>query len=84
MKKQSSPKTTNTKFMEIYKGSRSWHPIMRNKWIVKFSEHKGKILLIFVSSITSQTIIRYFADEDDAVMYINYILLQDASEEIPC
>lgn len=70
--------------MEIHKDSRSWHPVMRNKWIVKFSEYKGKILLIFVSSITAQTIVRYFTDEDDAVLYINYILTQNAAEEIPC
>jgi len=81
MKKQSSKLT---KFQEIKMNSRSWFPVMRNQWIIKFSEHKGNILLIFVSSMTCQTIVRYFDDEEKACTYINYILAQDASDEIPC
>jgi hypothetical protein len=81
MKKQSSKLT---KYQEIKMNTRTWFPVMRNHWIIKFSENKGNILLLFVSSITGQTIIRYFTNEDDACLYINYILAQDASEEIPC
>jgi hypothetical protein len=81
MKKQSSKLT---KYQEFKMKTRTWFPVMRNNWIIKFSEYQGNILLLFVSSITGQTIVRYFTNEDDACLYINYILLQDASDEIPC
>jgi len=81
MKKQSSKLS---KYQEIRMKTRTWFPVMRNHWIIKFSENQGNILLLIVSSITGQTIIRYFTDEDDACLYINYILTQDASDEIPC
>jgi hypothetical protein len=79
MAKQSSNKHT---YQKIKMKTRTWFPVMRNHWIIKFSEFEGKILLFFISSITGQTIIRHFVDEDMACSYINYILDQDASTEI--
>ena len=75
MAKQSS-------FQKIKMKTRTWFPVMRNHWIIKFSEFEGNILLFIVSSITSQTIVRHFVDENAACSYINYILEQDASTEI--
>jgi hypothetical protein len=60
--------------MEIKNNSKSFEPVIRNGWAIKFSTHRDcNILLLFSSIHTGQTIIRYFTDEDDAVMYINYI-----------
>jgi hypothetical protein len=67
--------------MEIKNNSRSFAPIIRNGWMIKFSTYRdNNILLIFTSMHTGQTIIRYFNDEEDAVMYINYITHQSPVE----
>ena len=68
--------------MDVIKHTRSWDPVIRNNWAIKFSVYKGFILLIFTSCITGQTIIRYFDDEDIDCQFINYILHQDPSEEL--
>ena len=60
--------------MEIKNNSKSFEPVIRNGWAIKFSTHRdSNILLVFSSIHTGQTIVRYFTDEDDAVVYINYI-----------
>ena len=67
--------------MEIKNNSRSWSPVHRNGWLIKFSVYKdSNILLLFVSRYTGQTIIRYFSEEDDACNFINYIVSHDAKE----
>jgi hypothetical protein len=61
--------------MEIKNNSKSFSPVIKNGWAIKFSTYRdNNILLIFSSIHTGQTIVRYFTDEDDAVMYINYII----------
>lgn len=58
-----------------------WHPIARNGWITKFSVYKEtNILLIIISQYTGQVIIRYFGNEDDACLFINYIHELDAEQ----
>jgi len=68
--------------LDVIRHTRSWDPVFRNDWIIKFSVYKGFILLFFTSSVTGQTIIRYFDDEDIACEFINYILHQNASENV--
>ena len=67
---------------DVIKHTRSWDPVVRNNWAIKFSVYKGFILLLFTSVITGQTVIRYFDDEDNACQFINYILSRDASDEL--
>jgi hypothetical protein len=59
--------------------SKSWSPIARNGWVIKFSTIGDDILLIFFSQYTSQTIIRHFNNEEDAIHFINYMLIRDSS-----
>lgn len=66
--------------LDINKNSKSWVPVVRNDWYIKFSIYRSNILLVFVSTITAQTIIRYFIDEDEACEYINYIVSHDAAQ----
>lgn len=67
---------------DIIKNLRSWHPVIRNDWWLKFSIYNENILLTIVSRFTGQTIFRYFSDEYEACEYINYILIQDAKRQI--
>ena len=62
--------------------TQSWAPAVRNNWVIKFSVYKCNVLLMFTSAFTSQTIIRYFADEDSACRFINFILSKDPAEEL--
>lgn len=59
---------------------RSWQPVVRKNWIIKFSVYRDYILLTFVSRYTGQTIIRQFRDEDLACEYINFILSKDPGD----
>jgi hypothetical protein len=67
-------------FTEVAKNYRTWETIEKNKWYIKFSICDEQILLIFTSSITDQTLIRYFDIEERAVDFINYIIKQDATK----
>ena len=68
--------------MEIQNNSRSWEPVNRNGWWIKFSVYKDlNILLVFVSKYTAQTIIRYFKDEDEACDFINFVIAHDPREK---
>lgn len=81
MENNSQPKRTvkETLLMDIQQNSRSWQPVIRNKWIIKFSIFETNVLLVVTSIITGQTFVRYFADEDTACEFLNYILSQDAA-----
>jgi hypothetical protein len=82
-KKPSTFSIEQLRMLEIKSNSRSWNPVLRNGWAIKFSTYRdSNILLIFVSVVTGQTIVRYFADEAVACEYINYILSKDPSELI--
>jgi hypothetical protein len=72
----------SSKFIRFATLTKSWHPVNRNGWWVKFSTYFGSnILLIFTSDTTGQTIIRYFASETLAVQFINYIINTDSTAE---
>lgn len=62
---------------------KSFNPVLKNNWVIKFSTYDDHVLLVILSMMTGQTIIRYFDNEDGAVQFINYILLQDSSEDLP-
>ncbi len=67
--------------LDIVNNTKSWEPVVRNNWAIKFSVYKENILLMFVSVFTGQTVIRYFTDEDEACHFINYILHQNPAIE---
>ena len=66
-------------YLEMLSKSKSWSPIARNGWVIKFSTIGDDILLIFFSQYTAQTIIRHFNNEEDAIHFINYMLVRDSS-----
>jgi hypothetical protein len=67
----------------IEKEIKIWQPVNRNGWWIKFSTYKGNILLMFTSSYTGQTLVRFFTDEDIAVKFINFVINQNPEEELP-
>jgi hypothetical protein len=67
---------------DIIKNIKSWQPIIRNDWWIKFSFYKDRVLLFVVSTMTGETVVRYFNDEDEACVYINYILNQNAKKRL--
>lgn len=69
-------------FQKIGKDLKSWHPVSRNGWWIKFSISNGNILIFFTSSFTGQTVVRFFSHEDSAVKFINYIVNQNPEEEL--
>ena len=82
MRNKSIP-SVSKKFLEYAVKTKSWHPVERNGWLIKFSIYKNEnILLTIVSRYTAQTIIRYFTNEDEACKFINYIVSIDADTEV--
>lgn len=70
-------------FQEIEYHCKTWYPVNRNGWWIKFSTTFDKnILLVFTSKYTAQTIIRFFNNEVDAVKFINYVVEQDPRKEL--
>jgi len=69
--------------LEIKNNSRSFAPVIRNGWMIKFSVHReSNILLVFTSIHTGQTLVRYFTDEDSAVEYLNFITTRNPNETV--
>jgi hypothetical protein len=61
--------------------TKSWHPVNRNGWYIKFSTYDdSNVLLTITSKYTGQCIIRHFSKEEDAVLFINMVLVLDAHE----
>jgi hypothetical protein len=70
-------------YLDIKNNYKSFQLIIRNGWAIKFSVYRGEnILLVFTSTFTCQTVVRYFTNEDEAVDFINYITAQNPQEEI--
>jgi hypothetical protein len=69
-----------SKESDIIRNIRSWHPVVRNDWWIKFSVYKDQVLLFVVSTMTGETIVRYFDDEDEACEFINWMLNQDSTK----
>jgi hypothetical protein len=67
---------------DIMANHKSFQPVVREGWAIKFSTlRESNILIIFTSLYTGQTIVRYFIAEEDAVMFINYMAFKDPKEE---
>ena len=83
MHKNSKTKPVPTKrFLEYAVRTKSWLPVARHGWLIKFSSYKETTILLFiVSQYTGQTVVRYFENEDIACNYINYILDLNPQEE---
>ncbi len=70
--------------LEIKSKSKSFSPVTRNGWAIKFSIYRDfNILLVFLSLYTGQIIVRYFTEEDEAVKYINFVTSKNPEEELP-
>jgi hypothetical protein len=81
MHKNTYTKLSKT-FLDYAGKTKSWHPVERNGWVVKFSCFRNSNILLFViSQYTGQTLVRYFSDEDEAVMFINFIIQLDPAQE---
>jgi hypothetical protein len=69
------------KFIDAAIRTKSWQPVVRNGWIIKFSVFRDSfVLLTFISRYTGQCIIRHFKDEDDACLFVNFITELSAEE----
>ena len=69
------------KFLDTALRTKSWQPVVRNGWIIKFSVYKDSfVLLTVISQYTGQVIMRHFTNEDDACMFLNYIMELDPNE----
>jgi hypothetical protein len=76
-------KPSKLQFNEMRNKTKHFMPVQKNGWAIKFSIFDGHhILLMMVSIHTSQAIIRYFLDEDDAVDFINRITSENSHYEI--
>ena len=79
---QPTKRQPSKKFLETAMRTKSWQPVARNGWIVKFSVYKDSfVLLTIVSQYTGQVIMRHFKDEDEACMFINLVVELDADEQ---
>lgn len=83
-KKSSKPENSSHSLMlDIKAKSKSFSPVTRNGWAIKFSVYRDcNILLLFTSLHTGQTIVRYFTEEDDAVDYINFVTSKNPQKEL--
>lgn len=63
---------------------KSFDNIVRNGWTVQMSTWQDHYILVIInSSITNQTILRHFDDEQEAAIFVDFVVdNHDASEEI--
>jgi hypothetical protein len=77
-KKQSS---NNVPPPESKKKLKSFMPIIKNGWLIKFSLYQDtEVLVVFMSLYTHQVVVRHFTGEDKAVSYINFVVDHDANK----
>jgi hypothetical protein len=70
------------KYLELAVKTKSFSPVLRNGWYIKFSIYRDtNILLNILSTQTGQLIVRYFIDENDACMFLNYIMDLDSAKQ---
>lgn len=69
------------KYLDMAVKTKSWMPVARDGWIIKFSIYRDTfVLLTIISQYTGQCIIRQFRGEDEAVMFINMVTMLDAEQ----
>jgi hypothetical protein len=79
---QPTKRQPTKKFLETAMRTKSWQPVARNGWIIKFSVYKDTfVLLTVISQYTGQVIMRHFNNEDEACMFINLVIELDADEQ---
>jgi len=69
-------------YKDIKENIKTYQPIGRDYWWVKFSNYKGNILLFAGSVLTGEMVTHHFVDEDDAVLYVNWLFCQDPTRSI--
>jgi hypothetical protein len=78
---QPTKRQPSKKFLDTALKTKSWQPVVRNGWIIKFSVYRdSNVLLTIISQYTGQVIIRHFTNEDEACMFINLVIALDAEE----
>lgn len=74
--------TPSRKFLDLAVKTKSFSPVLRNGWYIKFSIYRDThILLNVLSTLTGQLIMRHFTNEDDACMFLNYIMDLDPGNQ---
>jgi hypothetical protein len=68
--------------VDIIKELRTFHPVIRNYWWIKFSTYKNNVLLVIGSTLTGQVTITHYTDEDRACDFVNWVLDQDPSKPV--
>jgi hypothetical protein len=61
---------------------RTFHPVIRNYWWIKFSTYKNNVLLVIGSTLTGQITVTYYTDEDRACDFVNWVLEQDPAKAV--
>jgi hypothetical protein len=78
---QPTKKQVNKKYLDMALKTKSWQPVARNGWIIKFSIYRDNyILLTIISQYTGQVLLRYFVDEEAACTFINFVIELNAEE----
>jgi hypothetical protein len=79
MKNEKKSQKTVLQFNEVRNKTKHFMAVQKNGWAIKFSIYdEYHILLMMISIHTSQLIIRYYLDENDAVKFINRITSEDS------
>jgi hypothetical protein len=62
----------------------SYERITRNGWTIQMSTWMDHYILVIINSIfTNQTILRHFDDENEAAMFVDFVVdNHDAAEEL--
>jgi len=61
---------------------RTFHPVIRNYWWIKFSTYNNNVLLVIGSTLTGQITVTYYTDEDRACDFVNWVLEQDPAKAV--
>jgi hypothetical protein len=81
MQKNNLKLNYSKQFLKFAMKTKSWHPVARNGWVIKFSIHEEQnVLLTIISQFTGQFMIRYFVNEEDACKFINQVVSLDPDE----
>ena len=81
MQERTQKNKLSRNFLDSAIKTKSWQPVLKNGWIIKFSIYQENyVLLFFLSKNTGQLFVRQFADEDYACEYINYIVELDSTQ----
>lgn len=81
MQERTHKQQVSRNFLDVAIRTKSWQPVVRDGWIIKFSIYREKyILLMFCSIATGQLIVRQFDNEDHACNFISHIIELEPSQ----